>query len=69
MENAKKIFIGKKCKITFKIQEEYLFYTGTILEYDNKFIIFIDKFHNLHTLESDKIKEIHSIKEGAENEN
>ena len=58
-----KDWIGKNVKLVFKVDGQVSYYTAKIIDVDNVFITFIDKFDNKI---SKKIGDIELIKEEKE---
>jgi hypothetical protein len=61
IEDSRKIFIGKKCRIHILRGESELIFTGNIKDYDAEKIIFIDKFGGIYQFNSTTIQEIYII--------
>jgi hypothetical protein len=54
--------LNHKCKIEIEVKTS-LFYDATITSIDKNTITFIDKFNNIYTYGTDRIKEI-NVSEG-----
>lgn len=55
--------IGKKCKISIKCDNKFLFFTGTILEITEKHISFQDKFGELCFYNLDCVIQVREVQD------